>query len=51
MAKKARDESATCTDQLAADGDHDGASTWTAAVALLANNTLPPTAALIGRHP
>jgi hypothetical protein len=42
--EKALDESATRADQLAADGDHDGAATWrriTAAVGQLANNTPP----------
>ena len=42
--KKAFDESSTCAHELAADGDHDGASTWrriTAAVERLAND-IPP---------
>jgi hypothetical protein len=42
--EKALEQSATRADELAADGDHDGATTWrriTAAVAELANNTPP----------
>jgi len=42
--EKAFDESSTRADELAADGDHDGASTWrriTAAVKQLANNVPP----------
>ena len=42
--EKALEQSATRADVLAADGDHDGATTWrriTAAVAELANNTPP----------
>jgi hypothetical protein len=42
--EKALQQSATRADELAADGDHDGATTWrriTAAVAELANNTPP----------
>jgi hypothetical protein len=42
--EKALDESSTRADQLAAEGDHDGADTWrriTAAVEQLANNTPP----------
>ena len=42
--EKAFEESSTRADELAADGDHDGASTWrriTAAVEQLANN-IPP---------
>jgi hypothetical protein len=41
---KALEESRTRVDQLAADGDHDGADTWrriTAAVVQLANTTPP----------
>jgi hypothetical protein len=41
---RALDESAIRADQLAADGDHDGAATWrriTDAVGQLANNTPP----------
>jgi hypothetical protein len=42
--EKAFEESSTRTDELAADGDHDGAATWrqiTAAVKQLANNVPP----------
>ena len=42
--EKAFEESSTRADELAADGDHDGASTWrriTAAVKQLANNVPP----------
>jgi hypothetical protein len=42
--EKALEQSATRADELAADGDHDGATIWrriTAAVAELANNTPP----------
>jgi hypothetical protein len=42
--EKAFEESSTRADELAADGDRDGASTWrriTAAVELLANNVPP----------
>jgi hypothetical protein len=42
--EKALDESATRADELAADGDHDGAATWrriTSAVEQLASNTPP----------
>ena len=42
--EKAFGESSTRADELAADGDHDGASTWrriTAAVKQLANNVPP----------
>ena len=42
--EKALEQSATRANELAADGDHDGATTWrriTAAVAELANNTPP----------
>jgi hypothetical protein len=42
--EKALEESATRADELAADGDHDGADTWrriTAAVEQLANTTPP----------
>jgi hypothetical protein len=42
--EKAVEESATRADELATDGDHDGAVTWrriTAAVRRLANNTPP----------
>ena len=42
--EKALDESVTRADQLATDGDHDGAATWrriTDAVGQLANNTPP----------
>lgn len=42
--EKAVEESATRADELATDGDHDGAVTWrriTAAVRQLANNTPP----------
>ena len=42
--EKALEQSATRADELAADGDHDGTTTWrriTAAVAELANNTPP----------
>ena len=42
--EKALEESAIRADQLAADGDHDGAATWrriTAAVEQLANNVPP----------
>ena len=48
--QKALEQSATRADELAADGDHDGADTWrriTAAVEQLANTTPPGTAALI----
>ena len=41
---KAFEESSTRADELAADGDHDGASTWrriTNAVVQLTNNTPP----------
>jgi hypothetical protein len=41
---KAFEESSTRADELAADGDHDGASTWrriTDAVVQLTNNTPP----------
>jgi hypothetical protein len=41
---KALEESRTCIDELAADGDHDGADTWrwiTTAVEHLANTTPP----------
>jgi len=42
--EKALEQSATRADELAADGDHDGADTWrriTAAVVQLANTTPP----------
>jgi hypothetical protein len=42
--EKALEESSARADELAADGDHDGASTWrriTAAVVQLANNVPP----------
>ena len=42
--EKALEESAARVDELAADGDHDGAATWrrmTDAVGQLANTTLP----------
>ena len=42
--EKAHEQSATRADELAADGDHDGADTWrriTAAVEQLANTTPP----------
>ena len=42
--EKAFEESSTRADELAADGDHDGASTWrqiTRAVEQLANNVPP----------
>ena len=42
--EKAFEESSTRADELAADGDHDGASTWrriTVAVKQLANNVPP----------
>ena len=52
--EKALEQSATRADELAADGDHDGADTWrriTAAVEQLANTTPPGTLALIGTDP
>jgi hypothetical protein len=52
--ERALEESSACADELAADGDHDGASTWrriTAAVVWLANMRAARTAALIGMDP
>jgi hypothetical protein len=52
--EKALEESATHADELATDGDHDGAVTWrriTAAVGQLANTTTARAGALIGTDP
>ena len=52
--EKALEQSATRADELAADGDHDGADTWrriTAAVEQLAKHDPARSAALIGTDP
>jgi len=51
--EKALEESAASVDELAADGDHDGAMTWrriTDAVGQLANTTPPRASALTLRR-